>query len=158
MSPIVHVAFVAASCTGDELRARVPDAEVAPHRSVSHTSGLSAIAWSDARVGVDVEVVRARVKLDRLAVRTMTPSEYAAWSETPDRDRGFAQHWTRVEAYLKAIGVGVRGGYLTRPGKRWSVIDLDLGGIAGTHVGALAVESDAPVVSVRWLPARGTSG
>lgn len=157
MSAVVHVALVPESLRGAELRALVADADSSPRHSVSHTSGLSAIAWSDALVGIDLEVVRTRPKLERLAARTMTPGERAAWSETLDRDRGFAQHWTRVEAYLKAIGVGVKGGYLTRPGSGWSVIDLDLGGSAATHVGAVAVESAAPVVSLRWMTAPGTS-
>jgi hypothetical protein len=78
----------------------------------------------------------------------MLAEEREVWRTAADPDRAFAQHWTRVEAYLKAIGEGVRGGYLTRPSAGWSMVDLDLG---APHVGAIAAECDSPVVSVRWL-------
>lgn len=158
MSSIVQVAFVAAGLRGAQLRALVPEAGAATHSSVTHTHGVSAIAWGEVRVGVDVEIVRTRARLDRLAARTMTTSEHATWRAAPDRQRAFAQHWTRVEAYLKATGVGVRGGYLTRPPSGWSMIDLDLGHLGVSHVGALAADAARAAVSVRWVRAPGTSG
>jgi 4'-phosphopantetheinyl transferase len=148
VNAFVSVAFIAAEHRGDELRALVPEAQGSAHVSVSHTAGLSAIAWSDIRVGVDVERVQPRVMLDRLAARTMRDDERERWLATDDRDRAFAQHWTRVESYLKAIGEGVRGGYLTRPPGGWSVVDLDL---RSPHVGALAVDGEAPTITVRWI-------
>ena len=55
----------------------------------------------------------------------------------PTSTRVLTADWT-VEAYLKAIGVGVRGGLLTRPAARWTVLDLDVG---DANRGALAVEA-----------------
>lgn len=159
---LVSIALVPSEATGAELRARVAAAGTTAYQSVSHTRGMSAIACSDARVGIDLEAVRPRVLLDRLTRRSMTPTELAEFAGGPasDRDERFAQHWTRVEAYLKAIGEGVRGGLRTRPPAGWSVVDLDLG---APHVGAIAVEATDVVISVRRLPVpltgnRGTSG
>lgn len=151
---LVSLVFAAGAHSTDELADVVPNAMLGAHRSVSNTALASVIAWSDVRVGVDLEVVRQRPHLDRLARRTMADDEHDRWLAADDRDRSFAQHWTRVEAYLKAIGVGVKGGYLTRPGVGWSVIDLDLD---APLVGALALEAEVPVVSVRWLTVPGTS-
>ncbi len=151
---LVSVVFVAGAHSSASLFELVPNAGLGAHRSASNTARCSAIAWSDVRVGIDLEVVRSRVHLSRLALRTMTDDEHGRWSVCQDRDRAFAQHWTRVEAYLKAIGVGVAGGYRTRPDAEWSVVDLDL---EVPLVGALALEAREPVVSVRWLKAPGTS-
>ncbi len=112
------------------------------HTNVSHTRGCSLLVAAPVRVGVDVEIVRRRPLVDHLARRTMHDTELAEWRRAADADRAFLQHWTRVEAYLKAIGVGVRGGLLTRPPAGWSVLDLDLG---VDHVGALAVEAPRPI-------------
>ncbi len=151
---LVSVAFVAGAHSTAALIERTPGAALGAHFSVSNTKLASVIAWSDQRVGVDLEIVRRRPHLDRLARRTMHDDEYDRWGSAADRDRSFAQHWTRVEAYLKAIGMGVAGGYLTRPGAEWSVIDLDL---EPPFVGAIALEALDPVVSVRWATAHVTS-
>jgi 4'-phosphopantetheinyl transferase len=155
MTALVSIAWIDAELRSTDLATLVPAAAAALHRSVSHTAGLSVVTWADVRVGVDVERPRPRAHLDRLIARTMRDDERAEVTEAADRDVAFAQHWTRVEAYLKAIGTGVAGGYLTRPGPGWIVIDLDL--VAG-WVGAVAVDDPAPVLSVRRLARPGTSG
>ena len=159
---LVSITIVPDEVRGDELRARIASARATAHHSVSHTRGMSAIACSEARVGIDLEAVRPRVMLDRLARRSMTDAELASFAAGPvgDRDERFAQHWTRVEAYLKAIGEGVRAGLRTRPPTGWSVLDLDL---LAPHVGAIAVEATEVVVSVDRLSGAftehpGTSG
>ncbi len=151
---LVSVVLVRGSHSTGSLLEQVPSAQLAAYRSVSNTRVASAVAWSEVRVGIDLEVARPRVHLDRLALRTMTNDEHRRWFDSERRSDAFAQHWTRVEAYLKAIGVGVKGGYLTRPGVGWSVIDLDLD---APLVGSLALEAEVPVVSLRWLTVPGTS-
>jgi phosphopantetheinyl transferase len=151
---VVEVWRIAAEVTGDEIRARAATSrqrECSEHAatSVSHTRGLTVLAGAPVRVGVDVELVREHRYLDRLAQRAMTDAEWWRWRAEPgpDRARAFTQHWTRVEAYLKAIGVGVRGGLLTRPSGSWTVLDLAVG---HRHCGALAVEAAGRPVQVLW--------
>ncbi len=123
--------------SGTEMRAAA-GIEGEPHTNVSHTRGLTVAARAVVPVGIDVELVRPHRHLERLARRTMHDAELAEWSRATDKVRAFTQHWTRVEAYLKALGVGIRGGLLTRPERVWAVIDLDLG---DAHCGAVAVAS-----------------
>jgi 4'-phosphopantetheinyl transferase len=80
--------------------------------NVSHSGELALIALLDqeARIGVDIETVRPRRRLDGLAERVLAPEEYAAWARLTDQDarlRMFLDAWTRKEAYLKARGVGI---------------------------------------------------
>jgi phosphopantetheinyl transferase len=80
--------------------------------NVSHSGSLALIAVveGDVRVGVDVEVVRNRPRLDALAARVLAAGEHAAWLRLPDQDarlRAFLEIWTGKEAYLKARGVGI---------------------------------------------------
>jgi 4'-phosphopantetheinyl transferase len=136
-------ADVAMSGADARARAAVADAQLT---NVSHTTGLTVLAVAPVRVGIDVEVVRDRRYLDALARRSMTDAEFAEWHAAADPVRAFVQHWTRVEAYLKAVGTGVRGGLRTRPPDGWTVVDLDVG---AAHAGALAVEAGERAVTVR---------
>ena len=156
MEALVAIAVVPAAVRGRELRARFPDIASYENVSVSHTTGLSVMAGSAARVGIDVEVCRRRPFAERLAARTMTPLEREHWRAAGATSDALTLHWTRVEAYLKAIGTGVRGGYLTRPGDGWSVIDLDLDPAPG-HVGSIALECTHAVITMRWAPVHETS-
>jgi phosphopantetheine--protein transferase-like protein len=63
----------------------------------------------DSEVGADIEVVRPRRYLDRLANRVLAPDELAQWEALPAERRleAFLEAWTAKEAYLKAIGRGI---------------------------------------------------
>jgi len=118
--------------------------------SLSHSRTLGAIAISDpgARVGIDVEVVRAHRYVDRMARRVFTPDElvmFAALAE-PARLRAFLQRWTEVEAVLKAQGTGIAGGFANAVPlpAGWSCEPIDCGaGFVGT------VAADAPEILLR---------
>jgi 4'-phosphopantetheinyl transferase len=80
--------------------------------NASHSGPLALVAVleGDARVGVDVEVVRPRRRLDALARRVFDADEHAAWLQLRDQDarlRAFLEACTGKEAYLKARGVGI---------------------------------------------------
>jgi len=78
--------------------------------SVSHSHALAAVAVvSDARVGIDIEVERPRVRLDALAARVLAPEAHAEWLdvEPAGQLRAFLEQWTAKEAYLKATGTGI---------------------------------------------------
>ncbi len=59
-------------------------------------------------LGVDVEQQR-EIESDELVQGFFTPDEKAQWAEVPagDRETVFFATWTRKEAYLKALGVGL---------------------------------------------------
>jgi 4'-phosphopantetheinyl transferase len=81
--------------------------------NLSHSGGLAAIAISDAAdllLGIDVEELRAVPDLHDIARRFFAPAEYAALAavEAPLQTEAFLNCWTRKEAYLKALGDGLR--------------------------------------------------
>jgi len=79
--------------------------------SVSHSGDRLVVATTEPelRVGIDLELVRDRPRLDALAHRTLDDDAYAAWCAVPEPDRltAFLHAWTAKEAYLKAIGLGI---------------------------------------------------
>ncbi|MEU9030997.1 4'-phosphopantetheinyl transferase superfamily protein [Streptomyces sp. NPDC048383] len=77
--------------------------------SVAHTDGLGMVALSPFRVGVDVEHVRP-LDADRFDSVVLTPVERRAVYARPEgaaRTLAFLRCWTRKEAVLKAVGIGI---------------------------------------------------
>jgi 4'-phosphopantetheinyl transferase len=110
-------------------------------------------------VGVDVERVRAQPNHLDMATRYFTPNESQRLNALPpaEGERAFFHVWTRKEAFLKAIGLGLTHG-LERfevavppdepcrllhidgdaaAAARWTLRNLEP---AAGYVGALAVE------------------
>jgi len=90
----------------------------APSFSLSHSNDVAVVAvvavvapdgGDGQRVGVDVEVRRARQHLDRLATRTLDDDEAERWRALPRAEQltAFLAAWTAKEAYLKLLGVGL---------------------------------------------------
>ncbi|MFF0725230.1 4'-phosphopantetheinyl transferase family protein [Streptomyces sp. NPDC004134] len=118
-----------------------------PEFSLSHGGGLVLVAVAPGRVGVDVEPVRAAPPEPGLVER-LHPAERAVVRTAPEalRSAAFTRLWTRKEAYLKGLGVGL-GRALDAddvstgvPG--WHLVDLAPG---NGHTGALAVASAGAV-------------
>jgi len=81
--------------------------------NLSHSRGLALCAVTRMRViGVDVEKIRARSNIERVAERFFSTAENSALRSIPREQRreAFFRCWTRKEAYLKAQGSGVFGG------------------------------------------------
>ncbi|MET7599385.1 4'-phosphopantetheinyl transferase family protein [Streptomyces sp. NPDC004082] len=119
----------------------------APHISISHADGCAALAVSERLVGVDVERRRALATTE-LASVALSPAERAhltSLAPGPAREAAFLRCWTRKEAVLKAVGIGVTTDLTrlesdpaapgpvrvtagARPGdtRPWSVTDLPL--------------------------------
>jgi 4'-phosphopantetheinyl transferase len=72
--------------------------------SLSHSASVAVIAIAPERVGVDVEVIRPRDRLDRLAARVLSAEAFAGWDGDLET---FLRAWTAKEAYLKQLGVGL---------------------------------------------------
>jgi 4'-phosphopantetheinyl transferase len=88
--------------------------------NLSHSADLALVAVArDREVGVDVERIKPERDLVALAERVLAPEQAAAVREAaePERARLFYELWTRHEARLKCLGVGlaVRPAWPTPP-------------------------------------------
>lgn len=80
------------------------------HFSLSHSLGLGLVAIGRrGPLGADVEMLRPVPDALALAEQHFTPQEAEALAALPEgrRDRAFLVCWTRKEACLKAIGLGL---------------------------------------------------
>ena len=78
--------------------------------NVAHTGDVAVMAFtSRCRVGVDVERVRADIMDENIAEHFFAPGELDALQALPVKKRpeAFFQCWTRKEAFIKAIGMGL---------------------------------------------------
>jgi 4'-phosphopantetheinyl transferase len=116
-----------------------------PAFSFSRADGLAMCAISDGRaVGIDIERVRPIPEREAIAESCFTQEERAhlVAGGGADADLTFLRCWTRKEAYLKALGLG-----LGVPGATQLPFDdarferIDLAAPAG-YVAAMVVERD----------------
>lgn len=80
------------------------------HFNLSHSGDMAVVAVSEVcEVGVDVEILRDVPDALALAERHFTPEEHRVLvsAQANQVSRMFLQGWTRKEACLKAIGVGL---------------------------------------------------
>jgi 4'-phosphopantetheinyl transferase len=80
--------------------------------NVSHAGELFLIGIAHQReIGVDIEILRENVSFEEIAKRYFTPAEAEVVGRLPQEEKAaaFFAQWTRLEARLKAIGVGLRG-------------------------------------------------
>jgi 4'-phosphopantetheinyl transferase len=122
--------------------------------SHSHTLGVLAMSPDGAAIGVDVEQLRPRRHLDRLAARTMTAAELGAWGARPEAQqlRAFLDVWARKEAYLKALGLGLAADLRTTELQQddWTIAAIDA---ASGYCAALAVdEPEIDLTISAWTP------
>lgn len=138
-----------------------PPGEVELRFSVSHSHELALFAFSYShRIGIDVERMRPIPDVESIVQDAFSPRELAAWRVLSEdlQQEAFFHGWTRKEAYLKAVGVGLawppnrievnlepgEGARLLSvhddPGEAagWSLVTLYP---AAGYVGALAVEA-----------------
>jgi 4'-phosphopantetheinyl transferase len=114
--------------------------------SLSHSGTVGVIAVAEAKVGADVEVVRPRRHLERVAARVMPAGAFERWSALPEprRIEAFLETWTAKEAFLKLLGVG-----LTQP-----LRDVDPANVAtwaGWPAGCVtSVATAIPVAPDAW--------
>lgn len=105
--------------------------------SLSHSGAAAVIALDDAPVGVDIE--RIALPRDAAARRVLTAEELAALDTLGGG--GFTLLWTRKEAALKCLGVGVR----TAPGS-FSALG-DEAAVDGTAIRLFSVRRGGYIVS-----------
>jgi 4'-phosphopantetheinyl transferase len=110
--------------------------------SRSHGMALVAVAL-EADIGVDVEGHRPLPEYAAIAERFFPPGAPA-----PEDERDFFRHWTRIEAMLKARGVGLYGMGAPLEGE-WTVAEIDAGegfaaAVAATTAGLAVAVHDYP--------------
>lgn len=126
--------------------------------NMSHSRGVALVAVTEANeIGVDVEYIRADFATEDIARRFFSLREVEAFNALPNELRvaAFFRCWSRKEAYIKAIGLGLSqpldGFDVTLgPGEppallradeddtsRWSLSDIDVG---EDYASALVVE------------------
>lgn len=95
--------------------------------SHSHDIALVAVALG-IEVGVDVEHLRPMPDCLAVAERFFPPLEAAALADCPAamREREFFRLWTRIEAGLKAGGLGLYGAGTQLEGD-WTVREIEIG-------------------------------
>lgn len=119
----------------------------APHFSVSHSGDWGLIAVTPlGPVGVDIELCVPLSELEAIAARVFAPAvARTVMSQRGERRvQSFYRQWTRLEAQLKATGVGLAGGLsgtaaAPAPGA-WTFAAIDAGHrlagavvVAGAH-------------------------
>lgn len=78
--------------------------------NLSHSNGLALCAtMRGGHIGCDIEWRNPELACPNVAKRLFAPEEYAALSALPREEwvEGFFNCWTRKEAYVKALGLGL---------------------------------------------------
>ncbi|HST44652.1 MAG TPA: 4'-phosphopantetheinyl transferase superfamily protein [Luteimonas sp.] len=127
----------------------------------SHSGdGLIVALAHEARVGVDLELLRPRPRAASLARRFFTAHEadsLAAWP-VATREAAFVRLWCAKEALLKASGHGLsfglhRLGFTAAADGGWTLVECDpaLGAVPDWHLHAFA-PAPGYLATVAWRP------
>lgn len=144
-----------------------PAAAHSLHFNLAHSDSIAVFATAEHELGVDVERIRAMDEAEQIASRFFSPREERCLLALPVEQRleAFFNCWTRKEAYLKAIGLGLHD-YLDQievslaPGEAAELLGVPNGSPqrllhslipAAEFVGALAVQpEDSRVNCWQW--------
>ena len=100
------------------------------HFNVSHSGSWGLVAVARVEVGVDVEQIRPRRASARLTDRFLTDGERRLLQSrlASHTEAAFFMIWSRKEAYLKAVGVGLSVPFSAVDSSRDKLPDLDAQG------------------------------
>lgn len=122
--------------TGPHGKPALADPSLPLRFSLSHSGELALVAVTlEREIGVDVERIRPRRNLERLAERALDPAAAAAVGAAAPTDKLTAFHraWTRREAIAKCLGTGLG---VPLPPTPVAIVQLDPG---SGYAAALAV-------------------
>jgi 4'-phosphopantetheinyl transferase len=95
--------------------------------NLSHSHGMALVGVAFAvEVGVDVERMRTMPDHQAIVERFFPPSEAEAYRAAAAPERDFFRRWTRIEAVLKARGVGLYGAG-QEPEGEWTIQEIEIG-------------------------------
>jgi 4'-phosphopantetheinyl transferase len=76
--------------------------------NLSHSHDRLLIAVTAGRaVGVDIEFRRSGLNMESIAKRWFAPEEQAFFQALENPEEGFFEIWSKKEAYVKALGLGI---------------------------------------------------
>lgn len=152
-------------CAGNHGRPRFPGGAI--EYSISHTSEwLLAAVTGTGLVGVDVESIALDRDVGRMASIALTEAEKERFAQLPERMRArwFVRTWTRKEAAMKLVGLGLAAppgeldvaGRILSVGKvpRWPDMRIFLHDLPAPpgHAAALASTIEPRIVRAVALP------
>jgi len=110
------------------------------HFNLSHSHGLALYAIARFEVGIDVERIRETTHSMKIAERFFSPAEATELKAlAPDlRPAAFSRAWTRKEALVKGIGLGIAALRKDHP-DIWRMYPIDAG---EGYAAALAAPAD----------------
>ncbi|MCW2981906.1 MAG: phosphopantetheinyl transferase [Solirubrobacterales bacterium] len=120
--------------------------------NLSHSGALALVALAPGGidVGVDVERIKERRDLARLAARWLPEADALAVAAVPPADKAavFYPAWTRHEARVKCTGVGLAG---EAPGSEVTAVqvEIDAGYAAAVAIGPRSAKDAEPRVVVK---------
>jgi len=106
------------------------------HFNVSHSEDYAIMAIGNCELGVDVEFVNQQFQYKDIIPTVCTEDEKNWIHKASDALQTFYKIWTRKEALVKAMGIGINDDFKTMP-----VTD-------GVHYKKLQMESHRPTVKV----------
>lgn len=103
--------------------------------NISHAGNVVAVVFSDHEIGLDIEII-GDLSTNNGILSYFHPDEQAAFNRVDEETKqSFFYHiWTRKEAFLKAVGVGILEGINThnclsdeieRSGENWFIRSVD---------------------------------
>lgn len=135
--------------TGPHGKLYLADNPIPLQFNLSHSKELALYAVTlHQEVGIDVEWINPERPILPLAARFFTPAQSQSISALSDQEQlaAFYHLWTRKEAYLKALGVGLSGlSHLLPEDDTMCVTSLAL---APQYAGAVALVGENSPVSV----------
>jgi 4'-phosphopantetheinyl transferase len=124
------------ACGGPHGKLQLVDRDL--ELSLTHAGDRVGVAVATVPVGIDVEDLAATRVDPALAAQVLAPHDLARWAALPSGRQATAllREWTRGEAVVKALGVGLDVDPRDLPPDTARVIDLDPG---PGFIGSLAV-------------------
>ena len=109
----LHIApaqvLITAAAQGKPVLTASEDQEL--HFNIAHAHDYVLIGIARRSIGIDLEYLRDNLDLSDIARQNFSSEqiEYLASKKTDELQHLFFQYWTRLEAYLKALGIGFTG-------------------------------------------------